>query len=142
MLQLIVVSLYSKAGESSKYLWKHKFICLAYHDQTRIPTTDVEKDDLLRAGLGEKENQFYNFEIDFEEFRDLLYVHFPSLKDGGGFHFFKCAPNSCRLESLSSTTLCSPAMLKSRVGNASTYIRPQQRDLDMSAVFDLPSGVS
>ena len=27
--------------------WKHKFVCLAYRDQHCIPTTDVEKDDLL-----------------------------------------------------------------------------------------------
>ena len=44
-----------KPKSASKCSWKHKFVCLAYHDQTRIPTTDTEKDDLLQAGLGEKE---------------------------------------------------------------------------------------
>ena len=67
-------------GESSKCLWKHKFVCLAYHDQTKIPTTDVEKDDLLCAGLGEKEIEFYNLEIGSDEFRELLYKHFRRLR--------------------------------------------------------------
>ena len=39
--------------------WKHKFVCLAYRDQHRIPTTDVEKDDLLQAGLGEKPGDLF-----------------------------------------------------------------------------------
>ena len=81
-------------------------------------------------------------QLDADEFRDLLYEAYPKLKHGGGFQFFKCAPNSRRLEPLSSATLSSPSMLKSRVGNARTYIRPLQRDLDMSVVADLPEGVS
>ena len=35
----------------------------------------------------------------------------------------------------------SPANLKQRVGNARTYIRPVQKSLDTSAIFQLPSGV-
>ena len=80
-------------------------------------------------------------DLNADEFRDVLYDHFPSLIEGGGFQFFKCTPNPCFMEQLSSTTLESP-MLKSRVGNSCTYIRPLQRDLDMSAVFKLPGGVS
>ena len=29
--------------------WNHKFFCFAYSDPRRIPTTDIEKDDLLQA---------------------------------------------------------------------------------------------
>ncbi len=130
------------ATECSKKAWKHKFVCLAFHDQSRIPTTEVDKDDLLRAGLGEKEVVISNLEIGADEFRDLLYHHFPSLKEGGGFQFYKCAANSRQLELLSPTTLCSPEALKTRVGNSRTYIKPLQKDLDMSAIFDLPGGVS
>ena len=139
-----VASLFRKKANvvAKKCVWKHKFVCLAYHDQQKIPTTDTEKDDLLQAGLGEKEIEFTELDIGAEEFRDLLYHHFPSLREGGGFQFYKCAPNSRSLEQLSPTTLSSPALLKSRVGNARTYIRPLQRDLDMSAVFELPGGVS
>ena len=35
----------------SRPAWKHRFICLAYRDQARIPTTDAEKDELYEAGL-------------------------------------------------------------------------------------------
>ena len=36
----------------------------------------------------------------------------------------------------------SPYQLKERVGNSRTYIRPLQKDLDLSEVLGLPSGVS
>ena len=120
-----------KNKASSKCVWKHKFVCLAFHDQSRIPTTDCEKDTLLEAGLGEKEIEFDDLDIDY-----------PRLSEGGGFQFNKCSHNSHKLEQLPSTTLSSPAMLKSRVGNARTYIQPMQRDLDITAVIDLPTGVS
>ena len=55
---------------------------------------------------------------------------------------YRCIPNTRNLEKLSATTLSSPSMLKSRVDNAKTYIKPIQRDLDLTAVFDLPGGVS
>ena len=91
-------------GKKSKNqnAWKHKFLCLAYCDQTRIPTTDVEKDDLLQAGLGEKEIIFKDIDIDAEEFRDENY---PALQNGGGFQFYRCIPNTRNLEKLSATTL-------------------------------------
>ena len=82
---------------------------------------DADKDNLLRAGLGEKEIEFHDMHLDGNEFRGEAY---PKLKDGRGFQFFKRAPNSRCLELLSSTTLSTPSILKSRVGNARTYIRP------------------
>ena len=126
---------------SSKCLWKHRFVCLAFCDQDKIPTCDADKDELLRAGLGEKEIKFYDLNIEAEEFRDLLYKEFPSLKKGGGFQFLKCLPNSRNLQLLSSSTLSSPLALKTRIGAGRTYIRPLQQDLPLSVLFDLPSGV-
>ena len=122
-------------------MWKHRFVCLAYCDQYKIPTTDVEKDDLLQAGLGEKEIEFISLDLDADKFRKVLYQAYPQLENAGGLRFFKCVQNSRRLEPLSSVTLSSPALLKSHVGNARTYIRPIQRDLDLSIVFNLPQGV-
>ena len=122
-------------------MWKHRFVCLAYCDQYKIPTTDVEKDDLLQAGLGEKEIEFESLDLDADEFRKVLFNVYPQLETAGGFQFFKCVQNSRRLEPLSTVTLSSPGMLKSRVGNSRTYIRPIQKDLDLSAVFNLPKGV-
>ena len=116
-------------------------MCLAYCDQYKIPTMDVEKDDLLQAGLGEKEVEFVSLDLDADEFRKVLYRAYPQLENAGGFQCFKCVQNSRRLEALSSVTLSSPALLKSRVGNARTYIRPIQNDLDLSIIFNLPKGV-
>ena len=93
------------------------------------------------AGLGEKEIEFFDLELSAAEFRDLLYRHFPTLQEGGGYQFFKCVANSRYLEQLSTTTLSSPAMLKSRVGNARTYIRPIQKNLKLTQVIELPGGV-
>ena len=138
-----VSSLFKKKSNKGggKCIWKHRFVCLAYCDQCKIPTTDVEKDDLLQAGLGEKEVEFASLDLDADEFRKVLYRSYPQLENAGGFQFFKCVQNSRRLEPLSSVTLSSPALLKSRVGNARTYIRPIQRDLDLSIIFNLPKGV-
>ncbi len=131
-----------KKNSQSTNQWKHKFLCLAYRGQERIPTTDVEKDDLLQAGLGEKEIIFEDLNIDTPKFRNILCDKFPQLADAGGFQLCKCKPNSRYLEVLSTFAQSSPDNLKQRVGNAKTYIRPLQKDLDLSVIFDLPDGVS
>ena len=76
-------------------VWKHKFSCLAYRGQIRIPTTDVEKDDLLQAGLGEKEISFHDMNASAEEFRDIICGEFPQLKKAGGFQRCKCRWKYC-----------------------------------------------
>ena len=95
------------------------------------------------AGLGKKEIKFCDLNIEAEEFRELLYKEFPSLKKGGGFQFLKCLPNSRNLQLFSSSTLSSPLALKNRIGAGRTYIIPLQQDLPLSVLFDfdLPSGV-
>ena len=79
---------------------------------------------MLQAGLGEKEIIFKDIDIDAEEFRNVIYENYPALQNGGGFQFYRCIPNTRNLEKLSATTLSSPSMLKSRVNNAKTYIKP------------------
>ena len=130
--------LFNKKNQS----WKHKFFCLAFCNQQYIPTTDYEKDKLLQAGLGEKEILFEDIEIDSIQFKNVLFESFPRLKDGGGFQFYKCIPNTKLLEPLSTVTLTSPSVLKDRAGKARTYVCPIQKDLDLSPVYDLPSVVS
>lgn len=132
----------SKSKRPKKIMWKYRFFCLAWRNQQKIPTMDIEKDNLLEAGLGEKVVEFTSLEISGEEFKDILLCEFPKLRDGGGFELCKCAPNSRNLQALTSVVLSSPAMLKERVGNAQTYIRPLRHDLDMDAVLGLPEGVS
>ena len=61
-----------KRKTAKRSVWKHRFVCLAYHDQDKIPTTDVDKYDLFAAGLGEKEVEFETLDMNSEEFWDLL----------------------------------------------------------------------
>ena len=134
-----------KAPLSSKpqCAWKHRFICLAYIDQTRMPTTDAEKDELLEAGLGEKEVEFvFSDDMDFDGIKEVLFQAFPRLEDGGGFQFLKGVGNSRALEPLSKMVYTSLKVLKQRVGQGRTYIRPIQRNLDISPLFQLVKGVS
>lgn len=129
-------------SKREKSLWKHRFVCLAYCDQSRIPMSDFEKDQLLEAGLGEKEIEFFSLDMEFDEVREVLLEEFPRLKDGGGFLLMKGVPNSRSLEPLPKAVYLNLKALKQRVGQARTYIRPIQRDLDLSPVFRAPERVS
>lgn len=62
-----IAKLFRKKAKASP-VWKHPFICLASVDQTRIPTREYEKDELLEAGLGEKEIAFEDHHISADEF--------------------------------------------------------------------------
>ena len=64
-----------------------------------------------------------------EEFGEFLYEQFPPLREGGGYQLLKCLPN---MEVLSPNVHASPALLKPRVGASRTYIRPLQKDLDIT----------
>lgn len=126
-----------KKSRKAVNTWKHRFVCLPYLDQVRIPTTDTDKDDLLKSGLGEKVIEL-NLDLNVNEFKDAIVEAYPKLRDAGGYLFFKCIPNTRNLEPLSEVVMSSPRMLKERVGTARTYIRPVQRDLDLSPVCELP----
>ena len=121
-----------KVQSASKAAWRHKFVCLAYKDQARIPASDIDKEELYQAGLGEKEICFPSLNLTPEEFKELLYDQFPPLREGGGYQLLKCLPNSRVMEVLSPNVHASPALLKQRVGTSRTYIRPLQKDLDLT----------
>ena len=108
---------------------------MAYKDQTRILTTDFDKEELYLAELGEKEIEFPTLDASAEEFKEILQTSFPRLRQGGGYQLLKCMPNSRKLECLSSGVYSSPAALK-RVGSSRTYLRPTQRDLDIEPAED------
>ena len=76
-----------KKAVRSKPAWRQKFYCLAYHDQENIPLTDVEKEELYLAGLGEQEINFPTLALQTDEFQELLYESFPRLRGGGGTSF-------------------------------------------------------
>ena len=128
--------------EKKRVVWRHKFVCLAHRDQDRIPTTDAEKEELYQAGLWEKEIEFESLDIPQSEFREKLFKSFPRLRDGGGFQLLKGLPNSRSMEVLSMAVHTSPNLLKQRVGVSRTYVRPVQRDLDLTPIDDVTEAVS
>ena len=68
-----------KPKKTKRGTWKHKFVCLPYHKQDKIPTYEVEKDEMFEADLGEKLVEFDKLDMKAEEFCDVLY------NEGGGF---------------------------------------------------------
>ena len=123
------------ARVDKKPVWKHKFFCLAYKDQERIPTSEYDKEELFQADLGEKEVEFHALDLSDKQFKEVLLSYFPRLSQGGGYQLLKGLPNSRKLEVLPSVVYSSPA-LKQRVGTSRTYIRPIQRDLDLDPKGD------
>ena len=111
-------------------------------DQDRIPTTDAEKEELYQAGLWEKEIEFESLDIPQSEFREKLFKCFSRLRDGGSFQLLKGLPNSRSMEVLSMAVHTSPNILKQRVGVSRTYVRPVQRDLDLTPIDDVTEAVS
>ena len=111
--------------------WQHKFFCLSDTSQDRIPTTAAAKLMLEEAGLGEK-RVMVPLDADAEAFHSLLLSSYPKLKDGGGFELLRCIPNSRDLEVLAPRIASSPKLLKRSVGNGRVYLRPIQRDLELS----------
>ena len=90
----------SKKGKKREHTpWTHKFVCLATHNQTSIPTTAIEKDVLISAGLGEKKIVFDNVECVAEEFRKILLDTFPKLKMVEDISFVNADPIVGRLKS-------------------------------------------
>ena len=69
--------------------WRHKFFCLAYTEQEKIPSSEIEKEELCQAGLGEKVIEFERIDMNQKEFRDVLVAYFPQLEGCGGFPLLK-----------------------------------------------------
>lgn len=118
----------------TKPAWKHKFMALSCKDQNKVPTTEIEKEELIQSGLGEMELEFPSLEMTTEEFKEFLFSAYPLLREGGGYQFMKCIPNTRKLEPLPTIVHTSPSILKQRVGSARTYIKPLQRDIDLYPV--------
>ena len=90
---MLINNLFKKDGKRSRHqiAWKHTFVCLAYRDQNRIPTTELEKDELYEAGLGTKDIEFSSVNMNAEEFRDVLMRSYPKLRKAGVFFCFASA---------------------------------------------------
>jgi len=108
--------------------WKHKFMCLAYRDQVKIPTTHAEKDELFEAGLGEKEVVFDSVDVGPEEFREVLYQAFPQLRRLSEEEVKRAQHAISTLASLSLESLAST----SRLSGAPTQSTIRERDSSSS----------
>ena len=112
--------------------WTHQFVCLDKCNQLKAPMTYIERQRLLEAGLGEKKVTFTDVDCVPEEYREILYHAFPKLEGAGGFELMRCCCNSRMLELLPAKALYSPRCTRERLGRSKGYIRPIQKDLDMS----------
>ncbi len=110
--------------------WTNKFVCLSGNNVSKAPTTNTSKMLLLSAGLGEKKIVIKDIDCTPNQFQEELTKHFPKLRDGGGFEFLRCIPNSRNLEVVPSL---SPRLLKREIGNGRVYIRPVQKPLSLEA---------
>ncbi|XP_019857669.1 PREDICTED: uncharacterized protein LOC109585966 [Amphimedon queenslandica] len=102
----------SARDTDKKKPWTHHFVCLAYHDQTSIPTTAWQKSELTSAGLGEQKIVFQDVDCDAVTFKKALLDKFPKLVNGGGYQLCKCKANSRDLMPLSSSVLSTPRALQ------------------------------
>ena len=55
-----------------KPIWCHKFVCLAYVDQDKMPMSDYDKEELYQAGLGEKEISFKSLNLSRQQFSERI----------------------------------------------------------------------
>jgi hypothetical protein len=90
---------------------------------------------LEEAGLGEKKITIPG-DCGSELFRKAMVEAFPKLGGAGGFELLRCLANSRDLEVIPTRVAMNPHLLKRRVGNGRIYIRPIQRNLDLSADGD------
>ena len=119
---------------SSIMAWKHRFVCLSAVNQPKIPTSTKHKEELKLAGLGEKLITISILDLGPEGLSEILLSSFPKLQEGGGFELCQCIPNTRTLSVLPTELLSSAILLKRRVKNSRTYIRPIQRNLDLAPV--------
>jgi hypothetical protein len=89
---------------------------------------------LVEAGLGEKKIYFSNIDCSAEEYYDKLIDAFPKLREAGGFEMMRCSANARVLEHIASSALQSPRSTHDHVGRSKVYIRPIQKDLDITPV--------
>ena len=112
--------------------WKHIFVCLSDPDDNTLPDANT-RSQLLLAGLGERElcMSWYG---DSDEVYDVIMKTYSNLSEGGGYELLRqvcgCTMEIIPLPPEGYTV----QYLKSTVQNAKIYIRPIQRQLDLSVL--------
>jgi len=98
----------------------------------------MDRGQLLQAGLGDKNISFVE-SADAEDLHYDLLEAFPKLKSGGGYELMRTSDRGNRSLAVipcpsSGYTI---AYLRSVAGQAKVYIRPLQKDLDLSPIDEL-----
>ena len=122
--------------KTKRHSWSTKFVCLANKNRSKVPCSVDEKEVLVNAGLGERTICIPDVECSSGEFKEILITEFPKLEEAGGFELMRCVPNTRQLEPISATVWRQPKLLKSVVANGRIYIRPIQKNLDLSSIED------
>lgn len=116
-------------------MWSHTFFCLSKVDHYQIPDAS-ERITLKLAGLGEK--KFSVIESgSSKELQDELFRQYPKLIDAGGYELLR-APDQGGKELIPIEVPCNGyyvEYLHAAVNSAKIYIRPLQRNLDVSPVL-------
>ena len=112
--------------------WTHKFFCLAETEENKVPSTSIQKNELVLAGLGERKVTVADVDCSPQEFQETLLNEFPKLCNGGGFELLKCTASTRQLELIPFSISNSPNLLKSWIGTARIYLRPIQLNLDLT----------
>jgi len=112
--------------------WTHKFFCMAETDDDRVPSTCLKRNELILAGLGERNITICDVNCSPQAFHEALLNAFPKLQHGGGFELLRCTASSRQLELIPFSISNSPQLLKSWIGTARIYIRPIQVNLDLT----------
>ncbi|CAB4016556.1 G2 M phase-specific E3 ubiquitin- ligase [Paramuricea clavata] len=124
-----------------KETWTHEFFCLAKCNQNRVPQRS-EKNMLQQCGLGRKKICF-NSNSNPAKLNEMLLSHFPKLANGGGFEILRSGgAKATDLVIIHPPPIgYSVPFLRdlSGLGQALAYVRPLQRNLDLTIQAIQPS---
>ena len=101
-----------------------------------------EKEELKEASL-EEQRVNIGLKASAGQLHEKLISVFPKLDGAGGYELLRCLPNSRSLAKLQPPQGGhTPESLKQDVGQARTYIRPLQRDLNLNTIPPLQASTS
>lgn len=120
----------------SEKKWQHAFVCLSQVGQF-IPPDTADRVRLVQAGLGERRVSC-SLESSAEALHQELLSAFPRLRDGGGYEFLKLDETSRKQLSVVPPPLggYNPSYLRAIFLQAKIFIRPLQRNLDLTPMND------
>lgn len=112
--------------------WTHEFLCLSYCRQEVVPSKEM-KWKLQVAGLGKKKVCFYS-KANATEVKTKLEEVYPKLASGGGFEILRRGMSNELVLMEPPLSGYSVGFLRdiAGLGQAIAFVRPLQRNLDMS----------